>query len=542
MSGTTTLRGNPTTLTANVLGYSTDGAAVAAPGGPPLIVNEGETVTVTLHNNLTESTAILFQGQGMIPDTVGVPANGTKTYTFTATTPGTFLYEAGLLPNAQHQAAMGLHGALVVRPLVSPQQAYGDATTTFNDEAILVLSELDTNLNANGATFDMRDYKPQYFLINGVSYPDTTTISTAPGNKVLLRYVNAGQQSHSMTVLGMQQTLIGKDGSAIAYPSRRAAETIAPGETLDAIATVPAGAVPGSKFALFDGNLSLHNSNAAGYGGMLTFLLAGTAGSGGGGGGDVIGPVATGVTLAPNAVDVTTGIVALTASISDVASGNSNVAGAEYFIDVIGGPGAGTAMAGSFASPVVAVNATIPATTVALIASGTHAVYVRGRDSVGNWGAVASAVLSVDKVGPTTSGLVLTPAPTNGTSSVALNATADDQASGGANISAAEYFIDATGGSGTGAAMTVSPTGAATVASLTATIPAAIINGLSEGSHTISVHARDSRSNWGAFASKALAIDKTGPRASNLVATPAATNGTRGLSARPSPSSGSRPS
>ena len=67
------------------------------------------------------------------------------------------------------------------------------------------------------------------------------------------------------------------------------AETIAPGETLDAIATVPASTTPGSRFALFDGNLMLLNNGASGFGGMLTFLAGRHPGAGGP---DVVGPVA----------------------------------------------------------------------------------------------------------------------------------------------------------------------------------------------------------------------------------------------------------
>jgi hypothetical protein len=523
-SGATDL---PGALATPVYGFvQASGGAVTAPGGPTLIVNQGDVVTVTLTNNLAETTSILFQGQGMVPDTVGVGAGATKVYTFTAANPGTFLYEAGLHPNSQYQSAMGLHGALVVRPAGAPLQAYGNASTAFTDEAILVLSELDTalHLSPSPATFDMRDFKPQYFLINGKPYPATANSSITPtaGNKVLLRYVNAGQQNHSMTVLGMQQNLVGKDGSLITYPSRRAAETIAPGETLDAIATVPQGTVPGTKFALFDGTLSLYNSNQPGYGGMLTFLQAGTAGTGGG---DLIGPVTTGVALNP-AVAVS-GNTNLTASISDAATGNSNVTAAEYFIDVVGAAGAGTGMAGSFGSPVATANATI---AVGSLATGNHTVYVRGRDSANNWGAVGSATLLIDRTGPATSGVALTPGPTNGSVSVALGATADDQATGAANIAAAEYFIDAAGANGAGAAMTVSPLGAAPVASLTATIAAATVAALPQGSHTVYVHAQDSRNNWGGLASQVLVVDKTGPAASGLVATPAATNGTKGLS------------
>ena len=45
------------------------------------------------------------------------------------------------------------------------------------------------------------------------------------------------------------------------------------------------------------------------------------------------------------------------ASVSDAASGNSNIVAAEYFIDTTGAPGTGTALSGSFTSPTVTVKA-----------------------------------------------------------------------------------------------------------------------------------------------------------------------------------------
>ena len=61
----------------------------------------------------------------MVPDQTGVAAGGgTTSYTFTAGAPGTYLYEAGLIPGSQYQVAMGLYGALVVRPAGLPDQAY----------------------------------------------------------------------------------------------------------------------------------------------------------------------------------------------------------------------------------------------------------------------------------------------------------------------------------------------------------------------------------------------------------------------------------
>ena len=80
------------------------------------------------------------------------------------------------------------------------------ASSAYNDEATLVLSEIDPALNnsATPATFDLRNYAPRYFLVNGKASPATAPIvSTAgAGNKVLLRYANAGLNSHSMGILG----------------------------------------------------------------------------------------------------------------------------------------------------------------------------------------------------------------------------------------------------------------------------------------------------------------------------------------------------
>jgi FtsP/CotA-like multicopper oxidase with cupredoxin domain len=284
MAGGTTL---PDGASVTVWGYTEmAGGAITQPGGPALIVRQGDVVNVNLTNNLAEPTALLFQGQAMIPDLEGAAAGGTKSYTFTATNPGTFLYEAGLLDNAQHQVAMGLYGALVVRPTTAGQ-AYADASTAFTDEALVVLSEIDPALNniatlqpgKTPADFDMRDYSPKYRLINGKAYPQTAPIDFAtplatPASRVLLRYVNAGLEHHSMALLGLHQTVIANDGSPLFHSHTVVADTIAPGETQDTIAAIPELTVLGTKFALYDASFLLKNSNAPGTGGMLTFLTA----------------------------------------------------------------------------------------------------------------------------------------------------------------------------------------------------------------------------------------------------------------------------
>ncbi len=497
-----------------VWGYSsTSGGPVEVPG-PVLIVNQGDVVTVNLTNNLAVTTALLFQGQDMIPDTSGVAPGASKAYTFTASRPGTYLYEAGLIANGQYQVAMGMVGALVVRPSAAGQ-AYDSPDTAFNDEALVLLSEVDPALNnsANPAAFDMRNYKPRYWLINGKAYPDTAQIPATAGSALLLRYINAGIQPHSMALLGLEQRLIAVDGSPSTYVHRSVAETLSPGQTLDVLVNIPPATADGSRFPLYDGNLILNNNNQAGFGGMMTLIAVGTTpvitl--------DTIGPAVSGLTLTP-AIS-SGGDITLNASVSDAAWGNNNVATAEFTIDsTAAAPTTLTAVDGTFDSPTEAVTGTVP---VGALAAGQHTVYVRGQDSIGNWGPYNSAVFTLDTVGPTVSGVILTPRVTNGSVNVALSATANDSQSGGGNIAAAEYSIDG----GAALPMNLNTTGSP-IASLTASIPAGTVAGLGEGPHMVSVRAQDSRGNWGAFGTGALTLDLTGPSTGSLVAQPNPNNG-----------------
>jgi len=520
-SGSTSVPATPAAVSVPIMGYvagdCTTAATATAPGGPVVAVNVGDVVTVNLHNNLGETTGLLFQGQAIRPDLAGTAGGTVKSYVFTASQPGTYLYEAALLPNAQHQVAMGLYGALIVRPAAAGQ-AY-DGNTLYDDEAVLVLSEIDPALNASPAAFDMRNYKPKYWLVNGQVYPNTASFATVAGHNVLLRYVNAGMQHHSMTALGLNQKVIAVDGSLLADAHTIVAETIAPGQTLDAIATVPAAAAAGSQYPVYDGSLVMRNSNTAGFGGMLTFLSIAPGATGP----DTQGPDTGAIALTPNRTNGTAN-VALSAQVSDAAKGNSNVSAAEYFVDTAGANGSGTALAGSYGSPTVNVNGTLSAAQLAALASGSHTIYVHGVDALGNWGPFNFAVLTLDKSGPATTGLGLSANPSNGTVSVTLTGTANDSAAGGSNVNAAEYFVGTPGANGGGTQMTLN-TIASPVASLNATIAAASINALPTGSYVLNVHSRDVLGNWGPFTAINLNVDKAAPTVSAVTAKPNPTNG-----------------
>jgi FtsP/CotA-like multicopper oxidase with cupredoxin domain len=228
-----------------------------------LTVAEGTCVQVTLHNDLAEATSLALHGQGLAADTAGASASGgSKVYTFSATQPGTFLYEAGLTLNGARQVGMGLYGALIVQPATAP--------TTYSSEAVLVLSEIDVDLAANPTGFDMGEYKPDYWLINGQGYASIPDLSIASGSTALIRYVNAGLNENSMGLLGLDQTVVAADGYAVpAYTV--VAETIPPGATLDTLVTISGAAAVGTRYPLYSTAQHLDNNGAA-YGGQLMFI------------------------------------------------------------------------------------------------------------------------------------------------------------------------------------------------------------------------------------------------------------------------------
>lgn len=242
--------------------------------GPLLEVDVGDVVTVTLDVDagFPERVSLSFPGQDTLPgqsvalDGVGAAPGSTKTYTFTASRPGTFRYEAGTNPT--RQVAMGLYGALVVSP--GAGVAYG-AGTEFDREAVLVLGEIDPALNADPSGFDLLDYAPKYWLINGKAYPQTDLVEVSAGQRLLFRYVNASLSNHTMELLGQHQRVMAMDAYEVAVPYELVSETFAAGQTGDVIVTVPSGTSDDTRYPLF--SRSLHVTNGAAYpGGMLTFV------------------------------------------------------------------------------------------------------------------------------------------------------------------------------------------------------------------------------------------------------------------------------
>jgi FtsP/CotA-like multicopper oxidase with cupredoxin domain len=252
--------------------------------GPTLCVTSGQAVTVVLHNTLPEATSIVFPGQ------TGVKANGNPaqpqldpggsltsmvqsasadkgsvTYTFTAGSPGTYLYESGT--DVDKQVQMGLYGALVVRPAGHPSQVNDRADSAFNgaNEYVFLLSEVDPDLHLaveRQEPYDWGAYNARYFMINGRSMPDTLApnnaswLPTQPYGALVhikpydaatnplpavIRYLNAGTVNYPFHPHGSDERVVNKDGQALQGPAGQDLAylkydiDVQPGQTVDAL-------------------------------------------------------------------------------------------------------------------------------------------------------------------------------------------------------------------------------------------------------------------------------------------------------------------
>jgi len=263
-------------------GYGTAANGTAQYSGPTLIVNQGDHVTVKLVNNLPVPTSITFPGQSGVTATGGstglltqeaATGGGTVTYTFTASKPGTYMYQSGTQPDLQIE--MGLVGALIVRPTgfvagtPSTWKAYDqdDDASAFDQEFLFLLSDMDETIHntvekqvqqGQPISVDMSTRFAVYWFMNGRNAPDTMLPAGHPslpgqpydcfplfhpGERVLLRVIGGGSDEHPLHHHGNHARMIAQDGRLLQSAPGQGADlgnlefTVpsTPGSTIDTI-------------------------------------------------------------------------------------------------------------------------------------------------------------------------------------------------------------------------------------------------------------------------------------------------------------------
>jgi FtsP/CotA-like multicopper oxidase with cupredoxin domain len=208
-------------------GFSDSATGLNVPGAP-LIVQENDTVVITVHNTL--STSHSFVIDGMVNQTIA--AGQSKTFQFTAINPGTHFYYDSQYKGktAPYNRLVGLHGAFAVMPFGKSNQLYS-GSPTFVQQYFWLFHDFDPSWNSTiqaGGT-PSGTYTPRYFTINGLSsrppgapdeFDPTINAMIAPnialygsiGDRTLIRIINAGKADQSVHTHGNHMEWLTQNG------------------------------------------------------------------------------------------------------------------------------------------------------------------------------------------------------------------------------------------------------------------------------------------------------------------------------------------
>ncbi len=183
--------------------------------GPTIHVNEGDKVSVVLHNALPESTAIHFHGiitpnaMDGVPEITQPPVKPGESFTYSfiaQSTPAVGMYHSH--QDAVKQVPNGLAGAFLIGEEPVP------AGVAVSQEQIMMLNDAGTI----------------GLSLNGKSFPATAPIVATLGDWVEVHYMNEGQMVHPMHLHGLTQTVIAKDGFPLPQPYDADTILVGPGE------------------------------------------------------------------------------------------------------------------------------------------------------------------------------------------------------------------------------------------------------------------------------------------------------------------------
>ena len=208
--------------------------------GPRIRVTEGDRLRLLVTNRLPDATSVHWHGLILPNEQDGaaeitqppIEPGETYTYEFTARQAGTFFYHTHA--DNDRQQALGLYGALIIDPKNGPRMYGADK------ELVIQLQEW---LEREGYTYPamlMEGGLPNFFTINGKSFPDTPPLRMKVGEKLLVRFIGSHDNFiHPMHIHGGPFEIVETDG----YPAPKGARftkdtvNVGPGERYDVVWT-----------------------------------------------------------------------------------------------------------------------------------------------------------------------------------------------------------------------------------------------------------------------------------------------------------------
>jgi FtsP/CotA-like multicopper oxidase with cupredoxin domain len=239
--------------------------------GPTLRVRPGDTVRVTLRNDLDQPTNLHTHGLHVSPDGnsdnvfVMVDPGESHTYEYRIPAdhlPGLFWYHPHHHGQVAPQLSAGMVGAIVVQGATDDDPVLRGAT-----ERILILSDPKVGSDARvlevSAAERRQGREGDIVLLNGAYEP---TIDVAAGSVERWRIVNAGaSRFYRLTTSGAPMLHIGSDQGLLEAPEAVTELVLTPGQRADIL--VPIGTTPVSLTAdTIDRTMSMGGMGGGGMG------------------------------------------------------------------------------------------------------------------------------------------------------------------------------------------------------------------------------------------------------------------------------------
>jgi FtsP/CotA-like multicopper oxidase with cupredoxin domain len=242
--------------------------------GPMIRANVGDELAVTVKNRLNSPTSVHWHGiairndmDGVYPATPNVAANSDFTYRFSAPNPGTYwahphvgletdygLYLPVIIDDPTERGAYDAEWIVVLDDWTDgigtgPQQIYDELKTRHSsarDTAPNMAPNPPMGSAAPSALLggDAGDVHYPYYLLNGRIPAAPTTFNTKPGQRIRIRFINAGADTAFRIALGGHvMTVTHTDGYPI-LPTDVDALLMGMGERYDVIVTAGDGTFP----------------------------------------------------------------------------------------------------------------------------------------------------------------------------------------------------------------------------------------------------------------------------------------------------------
>lgn len=233
--------------------------------GAPIFITAGEQIQATIVNRLPVETSVHWHGIALRNDADGVPmvtqnpiAAGTQyTYQFTAAHPGTYWFH----PHTGVQLDRGLYAPLIIADPREPLRYdhewivvlddWLDGVTSTPEDTLATLKQgmnmgamMGGGMSSSLLGGDAGDINYPFYLFNGRLPTDCDVLTAKPGDRLRIRFINAGADTAFRVAIGGHQMQVTHTDGYPVTPITTDALLIGMGERYDVLVALADGVFP----------------------------------------------------------------------------------------------------------------------------------------------------------------------------------------------------------------------------------------------------------------------------------------------------------